>query len=156
MRRALVLCAVLAAGCDFKKIEPPKIEIPPIPLLDTLKLPLPKTPDGKYLLMELGQAHLEVDPTVRDPITAVGECVDQVTYCYQPGTERSLDACVASVKTCTNETPWVDPFGCCPKKCQDDYAAERAKGTLPADALDRVFFERHDCWPGLANALEGK
>lgn len=155
MRPALLCCALLAASCDFTK-QLPKVEIPAIPVLDPLKLPLPKTPDGKYLLMELSQAHLEVDPTVKDPITVVGECVDLVTYPYEPGGPLTLDVTVAGARTCTTEQPWGEALGCCPKKCQDDYAAERAKGTEPSAALDLVFFERKDCWPGLANALEGK
>lgn len=155
MRTALVLL-VLLGGCDLaKKLEPPKIEVPPIPVLDAVKLPLPKTADGKYLLMQLSQAQLELDPTVRDPITAVGECADQVTYCYAPGT-RSLDDCVRSVRTCATESPWGEALGCCPKACQDDYAAERTKGTGAAAALDVVLFERHTCFPGLAAALEGR
>lgn len=154
MRTALFLVLALT-GCDFVK-TPPKVDIPPIPVLDGLKLPLPKTPDGKYLLMELSQAHLEVDPTVRDAITVVGNCTDLVTYCYKPDSALTLDVCVAGAKTCTTEQPWTEAVGCCPKKCQEDFATERLKGTGGAEALDLVFFERKDCWPGLANALEGK
>jgi hypothetical protein len=152
----LVLAGLfLLSGCKLTDIELPKITVPPLPVIDVLKIPLPKTTDGKYLLMELAQARLEIDPTVRDPITSVGECVDQVTYCYSPGT-RSLAECVRSVRTCSTETPWTEPLGCCPKKCQDGFAAELADGVAPATALDKVFFEKPDCFPGVANALEGK
>jgi hypothetical protein len=148
----LGLC--LFSSCQVPK-ELPKITVPPLPKVDLVNLPLPKTPDGKYLLMELAQAHLEVDPTVRDPLTAVGECVDQVTYCYSPGI-RSLDECVRSVRTCATSTPWTEALGCCPKACQDGYAAARTAGTQSAAALDQVFFEKPDCFPGVADALEGK
>lgn len=152
MRTALVLSLTLLCSCDF---DPKKITIPPIPVIDGVKLPLPKTADGKYLATQGPDAQLEIDPTVRDPLTAVGECVDQVTYCYAPGT-RSLEDCVRSVKTCTSPEPWTNELGCCPKACQDDFAAEVKTGTAPAAALDKVFFEKHDCWPGLAATLEGK
>ena len=151
MRHVLAASLLLLSGCP----ELPKITIPPIPMVDVLTLPLPKTGDGTYVLMELAQARLEIDPTVRDPITSVGECVDQVTYCFSPGA-RSLDDCVRSVRTCSSATPWLEPVGCCPKACQEGYAAERTAGTAPAASLDKVFFEKPDCFPGLANALEGK
>ncbi len=151
-RRLLAGVLLLLSGC--KGVELPKIMVPPLPAID-VKLPLPKTPDGKYLLMQLSQAQLEVDPSVRDPLTAVGECVDQVTYCYSPNV-RSLDDCVRSVRTCLTETPWAEPLGCCPKACQDAYAAQRKEDVEPAEALDKAFFEKPDCFPGVASALEGK
>lgn len=153
--RPLSALLLLLCGCELlKKVEPPKITLPPIPQID-VKLPLPKTPDGTYLLMELSQARLEIDPTLADPITAIGQCVDQVTYCYSPGT-RSLDECVRSVRTCATSTPWMEVIGCCPEACQAGYAAARSAGAQPATALDSVFFEKPDCFPGVANALEGK
>lgn len=143
----LVLC-----GC---KVELPKINVPALPQVDLVTLPLPKTPDGKYLLMQLSQAHLEIDPTVRDPLTAVGDCVDQITYCYEPKS-RSLDECVRSVRTCSTSTPWTEPLGCCPKACQDGYQKAVDDGLEGKAAFDKVFFEQHDCFPGVADALEGR
>ena len=142
---------VVLSGC---KVDLPKITVPPLPTLDVLKLPLPKTAEGKYLLMQLADAHLEIDPTVRDPFTSVGDCVDSVTYCYTPGS-RTLDECVRSVRTCATSTPWKEALGCCPQACQDGYAAARADGVEPAAALDKVFFET-TCFPGVTAALEGK
>src|SRR5688572_7258925 len=43
MRQLLVLFLLAATGCDLSKVTPPKITIPPIPVVDVLKLPLPKT-----------------------------------------------------------------------------------------------------------------
>ncbi|MBS1149762.1 MAG: hypothetical protein H6Q89_1460 [Myxococcaceae bacterium] len=150
----LLAGVLLLAGCKVPQLELPKITVPALPMIDPLKLPLPKTVDGKYLLMELSQARLEVDPTVRDPLTAVGECVDQVTYCYTPNV-RSLDECVRSVRTCATQAPWAEPLGCCPKACQDGYAALRAAGTEPDLAVSTAFFGKPYCFPGVAAALEG-
>ena len=155
MKRALLgLGLVLLSSCDLlSKVQPPKIDLPPIPLINT-SLKLPKTLDGNYLLMELDQARLEVDPTLRDPLTALGDCSDQVTYCYEPGV-RELDACVHSVRTCTTDQPWLEPVPCCPKKCQDDYQAARNSGVDPPGALDKVFYVDHVCFPGVSAELAG-
>ncbi len=153
MRRAL-LGLVLLGSCDLvSKVQPPKIKIPPIPSLNNA-LSLPKTVDGKYLLMELDQARLEVDPTLRDPLTALGDCADQVSYCYAPGV-RELDDCVRSVRSCTTDQPWLEPVSCCPKQCQDDYATARGAGIDAPSALDKVFFVDHQCFPGVTAELAG-
>jgi hypothetical protein len=149
------LLAGLLWLCSCNGVSLPKIAVPQLPVIDVLKLPLPKAADGNYLLMQLSQAQLELDPTLRDPLTAVGECVDQVTYCYAPNI-RSLDECVRSVRTCASPTPWSEPLGCCPQACQDAYAAHRKDGVEPAEALDKAFFEKPDCFPGVTKALEGK
>ena len=156
IRCALVAGLVLLGGCDTIKQEiDTKIKIPPIPSLDPANLQLPKTADGKYLLMELSQARIEIDPTLRDPLTALGECADQIAYCYSP-TERSLDDCVRSVKGCDTPFPWLEPSPCCPKQCQADYASQRTAGVAGPDALDKVLFVDHQCFPGINNALEGR
>ena len=157
MTRTLVVWVWLSllCSCDLlSKVQPPKISLPPIPLIDTA-LALPKTLDGKYLLMQLADARLELDPTLRDPLTALGDCADQVTYCFEPGV-RELDACMRGVRTCTTSQPWLEPVACCPQKCQTDYTALRATGVDPAGALDKVFFVDHDCFPGVTATLEGK
>lgn len=145
-------CVLLLAGCD---VSLPKIAVPPLPIVDGLTLPLPKLANGNYQLMNLSQAQLELDPTVRDPLTSMGDCVDLVSYCYAPN-ERSLDECVRSVATCKTETPWASELiPCCPAQCQEDFVDAR-KSMDPAAALDDVFFEKHRCFPGVSAALEGK
>jgi hypothetical protein len=77
-----------------------------------------------------------------------------VTYCFAPGL-RELDDCVRSVRTCTTDTPWLEPLPCCPQKCQDDYATTRTSGLDAPGSLDKVFFADHQCFPGVTAALEG-
>ena len=69
---------------------------------------------------------------------------------------RELDDCMRSVRTCTTSSPWLEPFPCCPQKCQNDYTALRTAGIDPSGALDKVLYVDHTCFPGIANALEGK
>src|SRR5690349_143367 len=38
------------------------------------------------LLADVANARIEIDPTQRDALTALGECADLLSYCYAPGT----------------------------------------------------------------------
>ena len=155
MTRKLFAGLFLLCGCDLlATVDPGKIKVPALPVINLIGIKLPKDADGKYLLMRLSESSLEIDPTIRDAITALGECDDQITYCFSPN-ERSLDECVRSVTTCKTSTPWNE-LPCCPKKCQDDYAAARTRGVEPATALDTVLFAEHTCFPGVTDALAGK
>jgi len=144
LRGALLVCLALLAGCG----KLPKIELPKIALES-----LPKV-DGKYLLMQISNARLEVDPTTSDAITAVGRCADLVTHCGSDG--RSLDDCVAAAPGCKPDRPWKEDDDCCPSACKDAYEERRDGGAEPIDAFEHVFFLDHSCFPGLAAALEGQ
>lgn len=130
----------------------------PLPQLPVLALPpglLPVLPDGKVLLIEAAQARIELDPSVSDPITAVGACTDSITYCVSPG-ERTLADCVFSVPACTTSTPWNEPLACCPSACKSAFELLRRQGVEPLAAFERTFFLEPDCFPGVRDALEGR
>lgn len=147
MRPPVVLAAaLLLLGCpgNSKFVEPPKHPI-------DLNL-FPALTGNARLFAEVGNARLEFDPTTRDAIVALGECVDAATYCYQPGS-KELSWCLQNTRTCATTTPWTEE-ACCPQKCKDDFEAEVKKGAAPAQALEQVFFVEKRCFPGVVEALE--
>ncbi len=135
------MAVVALASC--RTLEPPAL--PPV------TLPLPQAPDGTGLLMQLDRARLELDPTLRDPITAVGACADLVSYCVGPD---SIDTCVARAPACATSQPWNEARPCCPSACADAYRQARRAGQSELDAFQDVFFRQPDCFPGVRAALE--
>lgn len=148
-RLEVVLVAVLAfAGCDLGKsaqkvlAKAPKVDLSLLPGVD----------GASKLLMDVGQARIEIDPTQSDAITALGECADEVTYCYARGAV-DLPGCVEATPTCASATPWTEAT-CCPSDCKTAYAKAVKKGEAPVDAMERIFFLEPDCFPGVRAALE--
>lgn len=141
---------LLSASCEVAKNEVlarlPPIEVP----VESL----PRLPDGKYLLIQASSARVEIDPTLKDPITAAGGCTDLLTYCFASGKE--LDACVREAPKCSTATPWKESTACCPADCQTAYVAARDSGSEAFVAFDQVFFGQPDCLPGVAAALRGE
>lgn len=150
MRLLAVCAALLLVGCGLTKPKENFVEPPPLPLFDFQLFP--SIPGGSRLLAEVANARIEFDPTAKDAIVAVGLCVDAATYCYQPG-ERSLEDCLLGTRTCATQEPWNEE-ACCPSACKEAFSAAVKKGEAPADALDRLFFQERDCFPGLQAALE--
>lgn len=149
MRPPVVLAAALlfsACSANSNSVEAPKS-----PFNFDL---FPSSGGNSKLFAEVGAARLEFDPTTRDAIVALGECVDAAVYCYQPGTQ-SLTWCVQRTRTCKTATPWTEE-PCCPQQCKDDFADAVAGGAAPAKALEAVFFAKKSCFPGVSDALEGK
>jgi hypothetical protein len=130
------------------------VVLPPLPTVDAVHLPLPRTDLGTLVMIEVQRARLEYDPTVRDPITAVATCADLITYCYAPG-QRSLDVCIHAVPSCGSPQPWNETVPCCPSACRDAYDAARHAGTASLAAYDRVYLAQPDCFPGVSAALMG-
>ena len=104
------------------------------------------------LLADVANARLELDPTQRDALTALGECADLVSYCYAPGA-YSLGDCFDRSRSCLTQTPWTEA-PCCPVTCKTAFAAEVATGASPRSALEKVLFREPDCFPGVREALE--
>jgi hypothetical protein len=143
MRIVLLLVSVtLVSGCEALK-EP----------LAGINL-LPAVQGAQRLLAEVSAARLEVDPTVSDPFTALGSCVDTVTACYLPGV-RDLSVCLASTDTCKTDAPWAEPT-CCPAACKTALADRLAAGEEQLQALEGAFFGSPSCFPGVQQALETK
>lgn len=122
----------------------------PVPLPIDLTL-LPNADGAKKLLVEASGARLEVDPSSRDAITALGECLDLISYCYEPS-QRNLQSCVKSAKSCSTQQPWTES-ACCPAACKSAYDAKVASGRPMLEALEDVFFTAPDCFPGVKEAL---
>lgn len=106
------------------------------------------------LLVDAANLRLDIDPTVRDPITALGECADLVAYCYAPPT-FSVGTCLSRARTCTTATPWTED-ACCPADCKTAFLAQVSAGLSERDALEKVLFREPDCFPGVRAALEGQ
>lgn len=147
MRRwTLAVAAAWLAGCPPSEpvyVEPPgQVDIALFPALT----------GGSRLFADVGEARLEFDPTAKDAIVALGECVDAVTYCYVPGS-KELSWCLQHTRTCASEQPWNEK-PCCPQACKDGFEAAVAGGLTPPAAIDQVFFVDKDCFPGVRAALE--
>jgi hypothetical protein len=149
--RHLAPVGLLAALACSKLPDPPPPPPFTLPAID-LASALPKTPDGKYLLIQAASARIELDPTANDAITALGSCADLIAYCYTPAT--SVAACVSAAPDCRTETPWKEA-ACCPSACKQAYATAIGNEDELA-AFERVFFKEPDCFPGVRAALEAK
>ena len=108
---------------------------------------LPRTSTGTISLLQIANIRLEINPSLHDPLTALGACADLVTDCYHPP-NVSLDQCMTSAASCRTAEPWNET-ACCPTACRDSYQRARQSGVAPTAALDRVFFQQPDCFPGV-------
>ena len=72
MRFSLLLAAVWFAGCPKSEF----VEPPDSPVDVTL---FPVVAGGSRLFADVNGARLEFDPTVKDAIVALGQCVDAMT-----------------------------------------------------------------------------
>ena len=100
-----------------------------------------------WTFVQIAGVRLDLDPTARDPITALGACADQVTRCFSPP-ERSLDQCVYAVRACATTAPWNEQ-ACCPVACRDGYRQMRDAGSAPFDAFQRVYLDAPTCVAGV-------
>lgn len=143
MRRVFLVLPLLLglAACDLVK----KFDFPSPPKVDWSSISLPKGKDGKPLLIEVSGSSLALDLSAADPISAMAECADLVTYCV--GGDRTLDACVANAQVCDAQRS-VTP--CCPKACADEFAKARKAGAEPIAAFDQVYFQDDKCFPDVA------
>ncbi len=148
MRLVPLAAAVWLLGCPT---EPsPYVEPPDSPFDLTL---FPVVNGGSRLFADVAGARLEFDPTVKDAIVALGQCVDAASYCYAPGTSKSLSWCLQNTRTCGTQAPWNEK-PCCPQDCKDAFEKEVDGGVAPADAIEKIFFVDKKCFPGLREALE--
>lgn len=141
----LAALALVLSGC------PEKVLKKELPKIDFSSLPLPKSADGKLILIEASTARLEIDPSASDAITAVGACTDLVALC---AAGDALDLCVQNARECQTSRPWEERDACCPAACKKSYESAR-KSLGPIDAFEQSFFLQPDCFPGLKSALEG-
>ncbi|MBL8951595.1 MAG: hypothetical protein JNK82_12510 [Myxococcaceae bacterium] len=152
MRRLFAVVFAFGCGCSGFKLPEQVPEVPPdlTPLIATVFASSPEK-----LLADVGNAKLELDPTVRDPLTGLAACADLVSYCYAPP-DLGLSACFALARKCETPAPWNEPSPCCPAACQTAFDAEIARGTGHAAALEKVLFREPDCYPGVRAALEAR
>ncbi len=104
------------------------------------------------LLADVGNARLEIDPTQKDALTALGHCADLLSYCYAAG-GATVTQCFARSAKCTTSEPWNEQQPCCAQKCADDFEAAMSGGMNHVDALERVLF-RDYCMPGVRELME--
>lgn len=116
-----------------------------------INLPLPKNADGVYDLLEVAGSTLQIDPTLSDPITAVGRCADLITACYEGS--APLDSCVSATRRCATKEPWKEDEDCCPDACVAAYEKERKTNADPLASFEKVFFLEPGCFPGVVAAL---
>ncbi len=124
-------------------------ELPPASNLSDPSLP-GRLPNGNLFVYEVPGAQLQLDPNLRDPITAYGGCLDWVSFCVSPP-DRDFDDCARSAPTCGTDTPWLEEAECCPAACFEQYAARRRSGASPLQSFGEVYGKGATCFPGLAN-----
>lgn len=145
MRVSLLLAAAWFAGCPKSEfVEPPDSPV------DVTVFPV--VAGGSRLFADVNGARLEFDPTVKDALVALGQCVDATTYCYKPG-QQELSWCLQHTRTCATDAPWNER-PCCPQACKDAFESTVEGGLAPSAAIEKVFFQDKDCFPGVRAALE--
>ena len=125
----------------------------PPPRQDLGALGVPRQDDGSFFVLAIPNASLAIDPTRRDPVTALGACTGWIVACVDPAS-RSLDDCARSAPPCTSAQPWEEP-ACCPSACFAAYQERRRAGSEPLAAFSAVYFEGASCFPGVRTLLEG-
>jgi hypothetical protein len=101
---------------------------------------------------------MEVDTTVRNPVTAMASCVQWITSCMSPGA-RSADDCAVSAPACKTQTPWTEDNMCCPASCYTQYRASRVSGMTDQAAFLETYIDGGSCIPqykGLRAIKAGK
>lgn len=147
MRLTVVVAALWLAGCPKEESE--YVEPPDSPIDVAL---FPALAGSSRLLADVSGARLEFDPTAKDALVALGQCVDATVYCYTPHS-KELSWCLQHTRTCSSATPWNEK-PCCPQACKDAFEVAVDGGVTPADAIEKVFFTDKDCFPGVRAALE--
>jgi hypothetical protein len=107
------------------------------------------------LLADVANTKLELDPTVKDPLTGLASCADFISYCYAPP-NITVSECFARARKCETTEPWTESSPCCPTQCQTAYDDEVGRGMGHVQALEKVLFREPDCYPGARAALEGQ
>ena len=137
--------------CPLGRVVP----FTPPPRRDLATLPLPSAENGNLLVLEVPGGRLELDPTRRGPLTALGRCTDWIAACVAPP-DRTLDDCARSAPACSSATPWDEPTACCPPACFAAYRRARLDappGEPALDAFTRVYFDDAGCFPGVRAAV---
>ena len=149
---ALMGCVAGCSGSPTSGTAPDlgSISYTPPPLAspsDWSALPLPKTDGGALVVTTLPGLKLIVDPSVRTPVSALGDCSRGLLGCVAEG--HTLDDCVGAVPACKTDKPWEEPNLCCPAACAVEYRAARGQGMSTNAALKATYFKRAGCFPGL-------
>ncbi len=122
----------------------------PPPPQDPTTLDLPALPNGHLLVLAIPGAQLELDPTLRTPVTALGACTRWIASCVDA--TRRLDDCARSAPPCATDEPWNEATPCCPATCFDAYQTARRAGAEPIAAARQTYFADASCFPGVAAA----
>jgi hypothetical protein len=126
----------------------------PPPRRELATLPLPSVGNGNLLVLEVPGGRLELDPTRRGPLTALGGCTAWIAACVAPP-DRTLDDCARSAPRCAGTTPWDEAEPCCPAGCFEAYRRARIDAPPGEPALDtftQVYFDDAGCFPGVRAA----
>ena len=157
----VVLC--LSCGGSGKRESQPddadqsigrQVSFDPPPPQDIENAGLPQLANGRLLALAIPGGQLELDPTRRDPVTALGACTHWISSCVEPES-RSLDDCARSAPACLTDRPWEEDAVCCPTACFDAYERARQSGTEPMTAFPEVYFRGATCFPGVAEMVGG-
>jgi hypothetical protein len=125
----------------------------PPPPQNLVELGVPRLADGTFFLIAVPDAQLAIDPTLRTPVTVLGDCTNWITTCVDQAT-RSLDDCARSAPPCGTDHPAGEPT-CCPAACFEQYQTRRRSGDQPLAAFGAVYFDDASCFPGVRALLDG-
>jgi hypothetical protein len=131
---------------------PPQVTVPQPPAVDLSALA--RDEGGRPVLLDDGALRYVVEVEKRDPVFAMARCARMLSGCPQRsenGGGRTVDACWASVPTCTTDQPWTESAACCPARCPDLYRRLRQLGYGPRDANRRAV--ESPCFNGLREQL---
>jgi hypothetical protein len=149
---------------DAKAKQPPQENDKPYERPDPVTVPvleqpdlevLPKSEEG-YPLIQRGRIDgLAIDPSLADPITALGTCLSLVLGCVPSVSGKAgpdFDSCVISAPQCESNEPWAENDACCPARCQELYEALRQEDYSQSDAW--ILVGGSYCVPGLKEQME--
>jgi len=131
-------------------VRPDPIVVPPLAVVDVTGVPTDT--HGLPIVYESLEGTITLDPSMHDPITGFGACLDLVTHCVGP--TRSLDACALYVPHCATAQYWTEP-DCCPTACSNAYETQRVAGYGTIDAFRGAFLGSPSCFPGLDSFIGG-
>jgi hypothetical protein len=165
---ALSVTLALAPGVSCKASESAGSGSPSgLPSIDDQ---LMHTPEGLPVLTAVPNGEwamaLVYDPSLKDPITDWGSCLELFRGCYHAafldagrldasdddGGAPSIAGCVAALPVCAGG-PQQGGDDCCPKQCLDDFQGMVASGATENDSANATVLQGN-CIAGFADFVD--
>jgi hypothetical protein len=155
MLLALGAAALPQTSCNGPSSSPATSDAVPGGIDDQL-MHTPTTPPLPILVADPAgdwATALVYDPSIQDPITDWGGCMELARGCYL-STPGSIVGCVRGLPTCGGSDPMTGGSNCCPRKCIDDFNAQIEAGASDNAAVEATISYGAACVAGFAAMLD--